>query len=1159
MTSTPANATALLLVGDVGGITVIDPSTPLRRLNYFDGKFLRADDFKVEQDYLRNLVGLSNQGLGAGLVYGYDTTLGSGDTLQIGPGLAVDPSGKVLLLQRAVTQSVQALIDATRKLAARPPDASGKTGGFSDCVEVAAPPPTTVLQSSDIYVIAICAAEALCGQQDVFGIACQDPCVATSDRPYRLDGVVLRAIPLQLVTPFPTSKAVAIDADKYLRSKVAHSWFADEVAKHPGAISRAGLLSQVWCVGAGYDSSCCEVPLAVVARSGATTLFLDAWTVRRERIDAPAKRYWQWKMRMRPWDVYLGQILQFQCQLADALAGIVVPGSRVPGATLAAHRALDDAAQFVAQVRSGLASYRSLAANATLTDRPALLSLSMTQVSDLQERLSAVLQTGLAPAVPTQRVLISLGLIETSSAGYLPVVTGSDLSVNQQVRALLGDGLNLRFCIVTADYIAHAIEEAQHMDRISLLQGLDDPAKQPHVDILVPDGKALVTATSPGAGLYDMALNFSAQQTGGLVYKGAARETLLAGGGTALYSAGAGLSQATIPKMQVLARAIANPTATTKPTTVTANLYSNNFIKKAAGLGVKLDVKVADAATQARSFVNAGVIASHGGATGLEAAARASSANETVDGLWINARVDNHVRTLGVGGHTAVNLRVVLGTRPATPQAIELAFGGTLAVTSASTVSGSLQLGGTLNGVLSIGLVHEDQAKQSTAEYLMTERFNWPAKLGYLGDSSSGSVTLDLDLGSKAGMLLRIVKTIAGNGVQISYQFAVVVPNAAGLPSSVVQLGQLVLAADPGVADPVNPYHQYAINGLDLVQAALIVSEPALKTQAESLLFPVLSAATPELVIQAVRDWVAFTRRRERQCTVDVLPPKPLPPRRYRVIEETFDSAEQANLFITEFEQRMKSPVTLAQALQALLARSQKREEIHLVLRYGGGSAVAQSDLVAAEADWKTFGPGGEIRYALIGAVGESDAALQIGRLATFKTAIAADSKERKGAVEDVLIPYPEAGLPDDADGIMLLVTVRSAAVIVKNDMLIVAVPSAAATAPYFLTGSPHPTVTFQNEVPQGTALASYIGNLAPDSTMKFSSVTLWSTTSAIDAGAEARVLAVRDALFKAGRVGATAPTSTKVLTGPLRAELANIPLTGTDDVIAVEGEVQIT
>ena len=206
MATTPALAggSPLLVVGDTGGVTVIDPSTPLRRLNYFDGKFLRADDFNVEQAYLRQLVGLSNQGLGAGVVYGYDTVQGSGDTVQIGPGLAIDPSGKVLLLQQTVTQSVQALIDASAKLAAAPLDASGKPGGFGDCVEVAAPPPPTVLQTGNLWVIAICAAEALCGQQDVYGIACQDACVSTSDRPYRLDGIVLRAIPLQLVTPLPT-------------------------------------------------------------------------------------------------------------------------------------------------------------------------------------------------------------------------------------------------------------------------------------------------------------------------------------------------------------------------------------------------------------------------------------------------------------------------------------------------------------------------------------------------------------------------------------------------------------------------------------------------------------------------------------------------------------------------------------------------------------------------------------------------------------------------------------------------------------------------------------------------------------------------------------------------------------------------------------------
>ena len=1160
MASTPGNATGtpLLLVGDVGGITVVDPSTPLRRLNYFDGKFLRADDFNVEQGYLRQLVALSNQGLGAGVVYGYDTTLGSGDTLQIGPGLAIAPSGQVLLLQSTVTQSVQALIDATKQLAARPPDASGKSAGFSDCVEVAAPPPTTVLPVSDLYVIAICAAEALCGQEDVFGIACQDACVSTTERPYRLDGVVLRAIPLQLTTPLPTSKAVAIDSPKYLRTKVAQAWFADERRKHPGSISRAGLLSAVWCVGAGYDAGCCEVPLAVVARSGSTTLFLDAWTVRRERIEAPARRYWQWAMAMRPCDVFLAQVLQFQCQLADALGTVAALGSRAGGTAPATQRALDEATRFVAEVRSGLASYRSLAGAASPASNaatPALLSLSLTQVSDLHARLSALLQTELTPAAPTQRVLISLGLCHLSPAGYLPVVTGSHLSVNQQVRALLGEGLDLRFCITPADNIALAIDEAQHLDRISLLQGLDDPANKPAVDILVPDGQAMQQGSTSSDGLYDAALNFSTQQTGGVVCKGAAREQALPGGGTALYCAGAGLSQAAVGKMQVLSRALLNPTATTRPGTVTANLYGNAFIKKTAALGSRLDLKLATAATQARRFIAAGQVAAGGGSTGIEAGARASSANETVDGLWISGRVEQRLRSLGVGAHSAVQLRAVLGTRPATPQAMELSFAGTLSIASASTASGALALAGTLNGVLSLGLVHEDQAEQSTAETLLTERFNWPAMLAFAGDSASGSATLDLGVNAKSGQLLRIARRLAGNGSQIGYTLSLLTPNAAGGPATEQPLGQLLLGADAGVVDASNAYHLAADQGLDLVQAALVVSEPGLKAQASSLLFPAADAGTPELVIQAVRDWVAFTRRRERRCAADVAPPQPLPPRRYRVLEQTFDSVDAAHRFIADFEALLKSPAALAQQLQALLAVA-GREKLHLVVGYAGGSAVAQSDLVAAEVDWKTFGPGKDIHYTAVGALGETDAALQIGRLATFEAAIAADSREVKGAAQDVLLPYPEAGLPEDADGVMLFVTVKAPPPVVKTDLLTVGVRSSAVThvVPYFQKGLPNTTLGFQNDVPQGGNLANFAGSSLPAG-VQYSAVTLWSVAASPDSGAATRALAVRDAVAKAGRMSATAPTSVQVLTSTLQSQLvaAGLSLNGIDDVIAVE------
>ena len=138
--SNPGNGSPLLVVDTTGGVTVIEPSTPLKRLNYYDGKFLRAADLALEQGYLRQLVAFSNQGLGAGVAYGYDTVLADGDTLQIGPGLAFAPGGQVLLLQSTVNQGIQALIDASQKTAPTTPDASGKTGpgSFGDCVQAGA-------------------------------------------------------------------------------------------------------------------------------------------------------------------------------------------------------------------------------------------------------------------------------------------------------------------------------------------------------------------------------------------------------------------------------------------------------------------------------------------------------------------------------------------------------------------------------------------------------------------------------------------------------------------------------------------------------------------------------------------------------------------------------------------------------------------------------------------------------------------------------------------------------------------------------------------------------------------------------------------------------------------------------------------------------------
>src|SRR6476646_8936333 len=100
---------SLVLVNKQNGMVIIQANTPLTRLNYFDGKFLRAQDLRMEQDYLRQLVRESNQAGGAGVAHGFDLTRGSGDELNIGAGLAFDSQGRVLLLPQAISLGAREL------------------------------------------------------------------------------------------------------------------------------------------------------------------------------------------------------------------------------------------------------------------------------------------------------------------------------------------------------------------------------------------------------------------------------------------------------------------------------------------------------------------------------------------------------------------------------------------------------------------------------------------------------------------------------------------------------------------------------------------------------------------------------------------------------------------------------------------------------------------------------------------------------------------------------------------------------------------------------------------------------------------------------------------------------------------------------------------
>jgi len=539
-TMSGSTGTELVLVGADNGVAVVSSDTPLRRLNYFDGKFLRAEHMRAEQEYLRFLVRTSNRAGGSGIVNGFDTVLaGGGALVTVGQGLALDAQGRVLLLSGAKTLNLDDIIAASNAMAPGSIATAAGSADFSDCVVTSAPTVTTSGQTADLYLLAVGFLEALCGEEDVFGKLCEAACVQSKDRPWRMEGVLFRAVPLLLKTLLQVSKSVPV-RDNQLRSRVASAYFADERAAIASLISGVNIKgSDVWCLGAAAEIGN-AVPLAVFSRSGGQTHFLDAWTARREHIETPARRYWAWRFSMRPWDVFLAQVLQFQCQLHEILSGLSDGG---PGSDPCAPKtaAIGKATDLLDKLETW---HKEL--TAVLTPELALKvrPFDITAITGLKSDLGKLT----IPTPPSTRILIDGGILELPSAGYLPINVGGS-TVNQQVRNFMGPGVDLRFCLCRPDYIPHVLEEAQHMERISLLDGIDDPKRMPHVDVFVPNGETAKTVDQTSR-YFDLFLfepihfpslfgkRVDGPATEGPVEEGAARWAPFGNGGQQFYWAG---------------------------------------------------------------------------------------------------------------------------------------------------------------------------------------------------------------------------------------------------------------------------------------------------------------------------------------------------------------------------------------------------------------------------------------------------------------------------------------------------------------------------------------------------------------------------------------------------------------------------------------------
>lgn len=1061
LTAAPTSAAAtaddrVVLLEQAQGIALIPRPTPLTRLNYFDGKFLRASDMTAEQDYHRRARQLAARAGGSGVVSGFELHVLAGDQIELAAGLAIDPEGRVLFMPQPAAVQVGDLIERSQGGTATAA-AGGKAGGgaFTLCEAAVRAPTAPTVAGTTLYVLGIAHAEALCGQEDVFGKLCEEACVGGTERPQRLEGVVLRALPLQLATPLAASQAVPMTA-LHLRSRLASAYFADEAAQTASLISAPGLLSPLWCQGAAPAAGG-FVPLAVLARAGGHTLFIDGWTARRERVDALPHRYWQWRMAMRPWDVFLAQVLQFQCQLRDGLAAD--PGG-IDDPCAGLRRSVTEVGAVLAQIdQQYQATSRRLAATGSSeTAAPAGDAVPISRTLLASALKAAGQATGGFVSTPTDRVLIRRGIVELPAAGYLPVAPGSAVSINDQVRRLLGEGVNLRFCVVRPDVVALALEEAQHMDRISLLRGLDHPGAPEKVDILVPDGQIVSGADATGMG-WDLRLALPGDKLPGRlaatayqrgVMTGAARSEALPEGALGFFFAGLvetesrsaaltalkqwaagrdnGLEQ-TLWKSVALTQQPEAPTPAQATTPAPAPTASPKRAAKAAAVTAAPPTATAPAAAppalaaryaalreqsiayRLKTLERVGTRATASGIHHFEGLADAPDSDHVA--LWLALRADADPLAAAEGASVPVSLELsVLSPKTGGTQFVDVAVvGAQWLVESRVTQGQRLAVRGTLRGAAIVnGLVG------TLANAQRGLQFSVPVLATAEPDGEDGSaLRLEIDFSSLLfdgrGIVgierLGVRVDVAPGGQKVSVALEVA-----------AQQTTLALAARLRRNDDAlklgNPLRTASETAIDVL--ATRESAPAFARQARADLFGARPTQQDALVVRATRDWVLFHRRRDKQC--GAAPSTAVAEPRHYALHHLHAKSEA--------QLRTARAAVVSADVAAL--RKAGFAPIGAAAFDGGRStlATAAADLLQ---DWKDAAPGSALRFGAIGSQGAAEAegeALAQARLATLETVLQAGHAE--AGLENQVLPVLPAINLAGYDGAIFLVTLDTAA-----------------------------------------------------------------------------------------------------------------------------------
>jgi hypothetical protein len=368
-TSNGAADTATL----AGGVSL---GAALERLLYFNGRFLKAEDLKLEQTGYLTRIALSERAQGAGVSYGFHITTAT----SAAPGNFVKSVADAVFakMQANRTEWVNFLDDADEgkpplgnaalvdRLAgaldalcgADPGNASGlvftigpghaadgyghdllldnahqvKLSKLIDAFTAAptvtdAPGPavtpkpmTSAPPLTGAFLLTICVDHHDHGNVPVYGAQCTDAKTAVCSLGYRANGVTA-----QLVFFDALDGAVAATDWWTWRGMGARAYFEKETATRPSLLPNM-LAALPFSAAAQAPETGTHVPIGVVYLQNGNFVTFDPWAAKRLR-SAGELTYWLRTLLYPPQVSQLARVLQFESQLTDALSGGVAGGT----------------------------------------------------------------------------------------------------------------------------------------------------------------------------------------------------------------------------------------------------------------------------------------------------------------------------------------------------------------------------------------------------------------------------------------------------------------------------------------------------------------------------------------------------------------------------------------------------------------------------------------------------------------------------------------------------------------------------------------------------------------------------------------------------------------------------------------------------------------